>query len=76
MAVHPLLFVYVIVEVPADTPVTIPKFEIDATDVLDEIHAFELAADALPVNVIVDPTQTELLPVIVGFELTVTVAET
>jgi hypothetical protein len=41
---------------------------------LEETQGFELAAVALPVKVIVEPTQTALFPVIVGFEFTVTTA--
>jgi hypothetical protein len=37
----------------------------------DETHGFEVAAVGLPVSVKVEPTHTELFPVIVGLEFTV-----
>jgi hypothetical protein len=74
VAIQLLLFVYVIVAVPVATPVTTPEFVTDATAVLEETQGFELAAVALPVKFIVEPTQTGLFPVIVGFEFTVTAA--
>ena len=76
VAVQLLLFVYVIVAVPAATPVTTPELFTVATAVFEEIQGFELAAVALPVNDIVEPTQTVLFPEIVGFEFTVTNAVT
>jgi len=65
-----LLFVYVIVVVPALTPVTRP-FVTVATAVLLEVHGFVVAGEPDPVNCIVDPTQTGELPEIVGFAFTV-----
>jgi hypothetical protein len=76
VAVQLLLFVYVIVAVPAATPVTTPELFTVTTAVFEEIQWFELAAVALPVNDIVEPTQTVLFPEIVGFEFTVTNAVT
>lgn len=61
---------------PEATPVTIPELDTVAVEGLEETHGLVIAAVPLPVNVIVEPTQTELLPVIVGFELTVTDAVT
>ena len=40
---------YVIVEVPADTPVTNPVLLTVATDVFDDTHGLKAAAVALPV---------------------------
>ena len=67
-----LLFVNVIVAVPAATPVTIPVVETVATAVLDETQAVDEAAVAEPTNEIVEPTHTFIGPVIVGKGLTVT----
>ena len=62
------LSLYLIVSVPADTPVTITEFVVEfetvAIDVFEETHGFEAAGVPLPVNVIVDPTQTVVEPVI------------
>jgi drug/metabolite transporter (DMT)-like permease len=69
-----LEFVYVIVAVPTDTPVTKPVLLTVATAVLDETHGFTAAAVALPVSCVVRPTQTDNVPVMVGNELTVTSA--
>ena len=71
---HPLLLVYVIVVVPAATPVTTPVLLTVATPVLDEIHGLIAAGVPEPVNVVVNPTQTVNVPVIVGCAFTVTVA--
>jgi hypothetical protein len=68
---HPLLLVYVIVVLPAATPVTTPELDTVAVDGIDETHGFEVAAVALPVNAMVAPTHTALFPVIVGLEFTV-----
>ena len=59
---------------PAETPVTTPKLEIVATAVFKEIQGLEAAGLAVPVSVIFPPTQTVLFPLIVGLELTITVA--
>ena len=45
-----------------------------ATNGLDETHALVVAGVAFPVNCVVKPTQTLKLPVIVGKELTYTMA--
>ena len=47
---HPILFVYVMVVVPAETPVTSPELDIVATVVLLEFHGVGVAAIPLPVN--------------------------
>ncbi len=63
--------VNVIVALPADTPVTTPEVEpIVATSVLLLVHE---TPEVLPVNVVVDPTQTLVEPEIPGRALTVTV---
>jgi hypothetical protein len=73
VAEQPRLFVYVIIDVPAETPVTMPVVETVATEGLAEIQGLVEAGVPLPVNAIVEPTQTLLIPVIVGLTLTVTV---
>jgi hypothetical protein len=73
VALQPRLFVYVIIDVPAETPVTMPVVETVATEGLAEIQGLVEAGVPLPVNAIVEPTQTLLFPVIVGLTLTVTV---
>ena len=77
VAVHPPFVLYVMVVVPAETPVTTPVLLTVATAVLEETHGLEPAAVPDPVNVVVDPTQTPLDPVIVvvGLDVSVTDAE-
>ena len=53
-----------ITEVPAATPVTIP-LETVATDVVPEVQGLEVAAVPDPVKVVDEPTQAEVVPVIV-----------
>jgi len=72
--VQPLLLVYVMVVVPAATPVTTPALFTVATPVLEDVHGFTAAGVPDPVNVIADPSQTAVGPVIVGNAFTVTVA--
>jgi hypothetical protein len=72
---HPISFVYVIVVVPADIPVTSPLFETVATAVLLEDQGFVAAAVALPVNCKVELIQTDEPPEIVGNGFTVMVME-
>jgi len=62
------------VDVPADTPVTTPVEDTVATAVLEETQGLDAAAVAEPVSVVVNPTQTDNVPVIVGRALIVTVA--
>jgi hypothetical protein len=57
---------------PADIPVTTPRLETVATDGAEDIQAFDTAAVPFPVRVRALPTQSEALPVIVGFAYTVT----
>jgi hypothetical protein len=45
-----------------------------ATPVLDEVHGLAAAGVPEPVNVVVDPSHTVNVPVIVGNAFTVTVA--
>jgi len=71
---QPLLLVYVMVVVPGLTPVTTPALFTVATPVLEDVHGLTAAGVPDPVNVVVDPTQTFNVPVIVGCALTVTVA--
>lgn len=74
---QPLLLVYVITDVPADTPVTTPEVEIVATPVDAETQALDVAAVPEPVNVVLAPIQAFVVPVIVGnaFTAIVTVSE-
>ena len=60
--------------VPGLTPVTTPALFTVATPVLDEVHGLAAAGVPDPFNVIVEPSQTAVGPVIVGCALTVTVA--
>lgn len=71
---QPVLSVYVMREVPAETPVIIPEVDpISATDVF----ALLQVPPPIPVNVVVELTQTERLPVGVdGLGLTVSMAVT
>ena len=54
------------VVVPAIIPVSTPAFVIVATPVLEDVHGFAAAGVPDPVNVIVEPAQTAVGPVIVG----------
>ncbi len=59
--------------VPGFTPVTSPPLLTVATPVLEDVHGFAAAGVPDPVNVVVEPTQTVNVPVIVGCALTVIV---
>ena len=59
--------------VPALMPVTTPLLLTVATPVLADIHGLVVAAVPLPVKVVVLPTQTLVVPLIVGRALTVTI---
>ena len=74
VTVQPLLFVYVIVAVPAATPVTTP-FNTVAIDVLLEDQGVVALAVPDPVNVTSEPihTLTDVDGLIVGGANTVTV---
>jgi hypothetical protein len=73
VVVHPLLFVYVITEVPLETPVTTPVEDTEATEVLADTQGFVVAAVPEPVKVVVVPTQADAVPEIVGSAWIVTV---
>ena len=62
-----------ITEVPAATPDTTPEEEIVATEVEAETQGFNAAAVPEPVKVVVEPTQADAVPEIVGNALMVTV---
>lgn len=71
-ASQPLLLVYVIVAVPAATPVTTPALFTVATAVFDEVQGLTAAGVPEPVSVVLAFTQTVSPPVMVGRALTVT----
>jgi len=74
VALHPILSVYVIKLVPAETAVTNPVLPfIDATPGEADTHATGDAGGTEPCNCVVDPVQTVSAPVIAGAS-TVTVA--
>ena len=73
--IHPLLFLYVITDVPALTPVTSPVLLMVATPVDAEDQGVVASAVAEPVNCVVLPTQALSVPVIVGNGLTVITAD-
>ena len=58
---------------PGATPVTTPTLFTVATPVFEDVHGLTAAGVPDPVNVVVEPTQTVSVPVIVGCELTVIV---
>ena len=64
---------YVITEVPAAAPVTTPLEVTVATLVVAETQGLLVAAVPDPVKVVVLPTQTDAVPLIVGLAFTVTV---
>ena len=74
VTVQPLLFVYVIVDVPDETPVTKPVLLTVATAVFEDTHGVTAAAVAEAVNCVVPFTHAVNVPVIVGKALIVTVA--
>ena len=59
---------------PPATPVTKPVVLTVATVVVAELHGVVAFAVAEPVNCVVEPAQTDNVPVIVGKGFTVTVA--
>ncbi len=73
VVVQPPVFIYVITLVPAEIPDTTPVLLTVATDGVADAHGVVPSAVAEPLNVVVEPTQTLAVPVIVGFALTVTV---
>ena len=74
--VQPFVFLYVIIDVPCATPVTTPLVVIVATLVVAEVHGVVAFGVAEPVSVVVAPTQTDNVPVMVGSAFTVTVVAT
>jgi hypothetical protein len=73
VTVQPLLLVYVIILVPAETPVTTPELLTVATLGVADTQGFVAFGVAEPVKLVVKPTQTVGLPVIVGKGFTVIV---
>ena len=73
VTLHPLLLVYVIMLVPADTAVTSPDKLTVAIAGEPETHGFVAAGVPEPVNWLVAPWHTARFPEIVGRGLTVTV---
>ena len=73
--IHPLLFLYVITDVPALMPVTSPVLLIVATPVDADDHGVVASAVAEPDNCVVLPTQALSVPVIVGNGFTVMIAD-
>ena len=71
---QPPLLVYVIILVPAETPVTSPVLVTVATVVVVEVHGLVVAAVPEPASWVVDTAHTVSVPLIVGTALTVTVA--
>jgi len=74
VTLQPLLLVYVITLVPVATPVTTPVLLTVATAGVAETQGFTAAGVPEPVKVVVAPTQTVNVPVIVAAGFTVTVA--
>jgi hypothetical protein len=74
VVVHPFVFMYVIVDVPAAIAVTTPAVVIFATPVLEDVQGVEAFAVAEPVKVEVLPTQADNVPEIVGKAFTVNMA--
>jgi hypothetical protein len=72
---HPFELVYVIVALPAATPVTRPVPETVATPGFELTHGFTPAGVGDPVSCTVAPTQIGALPEIVGSAFTVTTTE-
>ena len=60
--------------VPAATPVTSPALLIVATAGVAEVQGVVAFAVAEPIKAVVDPIQTDNVPVMVGKAFTVTVA--
>jgi hypothetical protein len=70
--VHPLASLYVIIELPATTPLTKPVDDTVATEVFEDVHGVVASAVPDPLNCVVNPWQTFSVPVIVGSAFTVT----
>ncbi len=67
---HPELFVYVIVDVPAEIPLTTPDEFTVATELFELNQGLVVAGVPLPVSEVVFPVHRLKTPVIVGFEFT------
>jgi hypothetical protein len=65
--------VYVIVDVPDDSPVTEPLLLIVATEVFDDDHGVVVDGFVVAVKLTTEPTHIDEAPVILGNGLTVTV---
>jgi len=74
VTVQPLLLVYVITLVPADTPVITPALVTVATAGVADTHGFTAAGTPEPVHVVLFPVVTLAAPTIVGSGFTVNVA--
>lgn len=72
---QPLLFVNVIVALPAAFPVTTPFESIEATEELDEPHGFPIAGIDVFDKVVVEFSQTVSMPLIAAAALIVTICE-
>ena len=72
VAVQPLLSVYVIVAVPAATPVITPEAFTVAIEVLLETYGLVALGVPVPVKVVVEPIHTVCIPDTVGKAFTVT----
>jgi hypothetical protein len=76
VAVQPKEFLYVIVAVPALTPVTKPAGDTVAIELFEEVHGLVALGVSLPDKLIVRPTLTVLKPVIVAASLRVPLTAT
>jgi hypothetical protein len=70
---HPLLFVYVIIAVPALFPVTTPVLLTEAMPGAEDVHGLTAAGVPEPVNVVVPSSHIVNVPLIVGCAFTVIV---
>ena len=62
VAMHPVLSWYVMIAVPAATPVTIPPGVTVATPGFDDVHGVEACGVPVPDKVTDEPTQTLVVP--------------
>ena len=69
---QPVLFVYVIIAVPAAIPVITPVLLTVATAIFEDCQGLDSEAVPDPTKVVVAPTHTAVVPVIVGNAFTVT----
>ena len=73
--VQALLFVYVMVEIPAFKAVTTPELFIVATEVLLDTQGELAFGVPEPDKVVVEPTQVASVPVMLGIAFTVAIIE-